>query len=71
MVRKSLLAFACLIVTSCANVNYKVGDFSKAYCQSVNGEFRAQIKAVLKEKGVEIGIDYCSAHGLIDALRGG
>ena len=69
MVKVKLLAASLLLVSGCAN--YQFGDISKVYCGSVNQEFRAQIKATLKDKGYEVGINYCAAHGLVDALRNG
>lgn len=55
-----------LILSGCAN--YHFGDFSKSYCYSTSDEFRAQIKATLSEKGVNVGIDYCASVNLVDAL---
>lgn len=51
--------------------NYQLGDISKRYCGSTSQEFRAIIKATLTKKGFDIGVDYCAAHGLVDALSGG
>ncbi len=67
MVKVIMLTLATLVV-GCANIDYQFGDISRAYCGSTSDEFRAEIKARLSEKGVEIGVDYCVLHGLVDAV---
>lgn len=67
MVKTKILAVMVLmLLTGCAN--YHLGDLSKSYCYSTSEEFRANIKATLTDKGVDIGINYCSSVGFIDAL---
>ncbi|REL31084.1 hypothetical protein [Thalassotalea euphylliae] len=62
------LVVVAVSVMGCAS--YQLGDISRVYCGSTDEAFRAQIKAKLTERGVSIGIDYCRAHGLVDAIRG-
>lgn len=65
MVRMLILTIA-LVLSGCTS--YELGDVSRVYCGSTNKEIRADIKATLNDKGVSIGIDYCSSFGLADAL---
>ncbi|WP_041421660.1 hypothetical protein [Shewanella sediminis] len=67
MVKQST-AFFILLLAGCANIDYQVGDISAAYCGATTDEFRAQLKAELNEQGLSVGVDYCSVHGLIDAV---
>ncbi len=67
--KKSLVAIAiAAALAGCQMSNYKLGDISRVYCGSTNTEIRADIKASLAEKGISIGVDYCSSVGLVDAL---
>jgi hypothetical protein len=67
--KKSLVAIAiATALAGCQMANYKLGDISRVYCGSTNTEIRADIKASLSEKGISIGVDYCSSVGLVDAL---
>ncbi len=52
---------------SCSGT-YKVGDVSKVYCNSTDKEFRKVIKTTLKNRGVDVGVDYCATYNLVDAL---
>lgn len=77
MVKKGLfnLLVAAMLILSVGviggcSTNYQLGDVSKVYCGSTNQEFRAQIKVTLQKKGFDIGVDYCAAHGLVDAVVG-
>ncbi|MDO6488247.1 hypothetical protein Q4503_11080 [Colwellia sp. 6_MG-2023] len=60
------LAAALVSVTACSS--YELGDVSRVYCGSTSPEFRAQIKATMLSKGVEIGLDYCATAGLVDQM---
>ena len=60
------LAAALVSVTACSS--YELGDVSRVYCGSTSPEFRAQIKAIMLSKGVEIGLDYCATAGLVDQM---
>lgn len=62
-----ILLFA-LVVSGCANINYQFGDISRVYCGTTNEEIRADLKVMLEDKGVKIGVDYCSSFGLVDAM---
>ena len=64
---KGLLLSLTLLVMGCA-ADYEFGDISKSYCQSTNPEFRQVIKDNLAGAGIELGVDYCTAHGLVDAM---
>jgi hypothetical protein len=50
------------------SANYKFGDLSKSYCASTNPDFREVIKNNLADMGVELGVDYCTVRGLVDAM---
>lgn len=64
----TLFVVFILLLAGCSANDYEIGDVSKAYCQSTSVEFRETLKGVLAENGVALGFDYCSAHGLVDAL---
>ncbi len=64
--RVSIIVFI-LLLASCSST-YKFGDISKNYCQSVNPELRIVIKEQLNSAGVDIGVDFCAARGLVDAM---
>lgn len=63
-----MIVLILMLLPSCAG--YQFGDVSRIYCGATSKEIRADIKATLNDKGVSIGIDYCSSFGLIDRLRG-
>ena len=67
MVKNTVLVLVTFLMLGCAT-NYKVGDISRAYCGSTDPEFRAQVKVMLRKTGVDIGVDYCSVHGLVDVM---
>jgi hypothetical protein len=70
LVASAIVIFTIVIVMSgCAN--YKLGNVSRIYCGTTNNEVRADIKATLSDKGVKIGVDYCSSFNLTDALMKG
>lgn len=62
----TLIAATLTTISACSS--YELGDVSRVYCGSTNPEIRAQIKASLATKGVELGVDYCATMGLVDAL---
>jgi len=64
---KGLLVGGVLVVSGCAS-NYQLGDFSRAYCSSTSQEFRTQLRMRMDSKGIKIGVDYCLAHNLVDAV---
>ncbi len=66
-IRGLLIVLSVALVSACS-ANYEVGDLSKAYCGSTSPEFRATIKSDLAANNISIGVDYCSVHGLIDAM---
>lgn len=58
-----------IVMTACAGLeNYQLGDFSKSYCTSTDPVFRGQIKDLAKRQGIVLNVDYCTAHGLVDAM---
>lgn len=67
-----LMVIAALFLNSgcqtLKSMDYKFGDISRIYCGTTNKEIRANIKATLSDKGLRIGVDYCSSAGLVDAL---
>ena len=65
---KTNIALLLILLAGCANIDYHLGDISKAYCGSSNDELRGLLKAKLNESGLTIGVDYCSVHGLVDAV---
>lgn len=67
-VKVLLIAFLVFLVSACS-ANYKFGDLSEAYCSSTSPEFRATIKSDLAANNITIGVDYCTVHGLIDAMQ--
>lgn len=67
MVKQSI-AVLLILLAGCANIDYHLGDISKAYCSSTNDELRGHLKAKLNENGLTIGVDYCSVHGLVDTV---
>lgn len=62
----SLVVLIALTLSACSS--YEFGDVSRIYCGATNTEIRADIKVTLKDKGVDIGVDYCASVGLVDAL---
>mgnify|MGYP005989425909 CR=1 FL=1 len=62
------IALAAALVSATACSSYELGDVSRVYCGSTSPEFRAQIKATMLSKGVEIGLDYCATAGLVDQM---
>lgn len=62
-----ILTVFLLTFAGCAS-DYKIGDYSHTYCNSTDQEFRAQIKLILESQEIKFGVDYCSVHGLVDAL---
>lgn len=62
-----LLGLSVALLAACS-ANYEVGDLSKAYCDSTSPEVRAAIKGDLEENNITLGVDFCSAVGLIDAI---
>lgn len=65
---RNLILLPFLFAFSGCASDYELGDYSQAYCDSTDPEFRAQIKVILDTNGVRLGVDYCSAYGLVDAL---
>ena len=64
---KYLLLILCL--SSCAiTENYKFGDISHRYCSSTDLYEKAQLKVLITNVGITVGVDYCLKVGLIDAL---
>ena len=61
-----VLLTGCLLA-ACSS-NYQFGDVSRAYCASTSPDFRLELKHQLNERGVQVGVDYCSAFGLVDAM---
>lgn len=61
-----LMIFLIITAMSSCSSNYQLGDVSKKYCYETNAEFKALIKVALIKGGVGVGIDYCSAYGLVD-----
>lgn len=58
-------------LTSCAALDgYQFGDLSTRYCGCTSPEVRATLKVLLETGGISIGVDYCSAKGLVDVLAG-
>ena len=64
--RVSAILFV-LLLASCSST-YEFGDLSKNYCQSTSPELRVIIKDQLNLVGVDIGVDFCTARGLADAM---
>ncbi|MBO9490741.1 hypothetical protein J7384_10250 [Endozoicomonas sp. G2_1] len=63
----ALAIMLALGMTACSS-NYQFGDVSRAYCASTSPDFRLELKHQLNEQGVQVGVDYCSAFGLVDAM---
>lgn len=63
----SILLLPVVFLTACSS-NYQFGDVSRAYCASTSPDFRLELKHQLNERGVQVGVDYCSAFGLVDAM---
>ena len=64
----SVIMIVLIVMSMAGCSSYQLGDVSRVYCGSTNEEIRADIKATLSDKGVSIGVDYCSSFGLADAL---
>lgn len=69
----TLLVTMVLVIAGCAlPQDYQFGDISKTmvkqYCESTNPEFREFTKGELKRYGINIGVDYCTTRGLVDAM---
>ncbi|WP_085299269.1 hypothetical protein [Cognaticolwellia mytili] len=59
----------------CQSTSYQFGDIStkvnsiaKSYCESTDPILRAALKRALARQGVVIGVDFCMARNLVDAL---
>ena len=68
-----LVSAMLLSVVSCAlPPDYKFGDLSKgyakSYCASTDPEFREVTKKTLSGIGFNVGVDFCTARNLIDAM---
>ena len=61
-----LIIVAVLTMAGCAG--YQFGDISTYYCTTDNKALQAQFKATLKENGVDVGVDYCTARGFIRSV---
>ncbi|MCJ8320425.1 MAG: hypothetical protein MJK12_12380 [Colwellia sp.] len=71
MVKTKLLVVMLLMLSGCSAIkNYEFGDISTFYCNSTSEEYRADIRALWDAKGFKIGFNYCTAHGLVDAMGG-
>ena len=65
-----MLLLCVTLLSGCADLgNYQFGNMSKSYCASTDSVFRQGVKDLMKEQGVELGIDYCTAHGMMDAMN--
>lgn len=64
-----VVLFAIVFVSSALSgcSSYKFGDASRLYCGITSTESREVIKAEMIATGVDVGIDYCTSVGLLDA----
>ena len=63
-IRLAIVGILVFAVTGCGST-FDFGTLSKVYCESTDPAFREVIKREL----VSVGVDYCTARGLVDAMK--